>query len=80
MIVIFYHGNLKSPSVSDKMLNISLDYVGTTITVKFNGDYLKEEKITFNHGKIINIYIVYKTEESVNVNSYPTLENYVWCS
>ena len=25
--------------------------------------------------KIVNIYIVYETEKSVNISSYPTLEN-----
>ena len=34
-----------------------------------------EEKITFNHGKIVNIYIVYEIETNVNISSYPTLEN-----
>ena len=48
---------------------------GTKARVKFNGDCLKQEKITFNHGKIVNIYIVYEIERSVNISSYPTLEN-----
>ena len=52
-----------------------MDYVGTKIRVKFRGDCLKQEKITFNHGKIVNIYIVYEIERSVNIRSYPTLEN-----
>ena len=30
------------------MLNPSVDYVGTKIRVKFNGDCLKQEKITFD--------------------------------
>ena len=45
------------------------------IRVKFDGDCLKQEKITFNQVKIINIYIVYEIQRSVNINSYPTLEN-----
>ena len=57
------------------MLVLKQDYVGIKARVKFNGDCSKEEKITFNHGKIVNIYIVYKIERSVNINSYPTLEN-----
>ena len=57
------------------MLNPSLDYVGTKIRVKFNGDCLKQEKITFNQVKIVNIYIVYKIESSANISSYPTLKN-----
>ena len=51
------------------MLNPLVDYVGTKTRVKFNGDCLKQEKITFNHGKIVNIYTVYEIERSVNVNS-----------
>ena len=38
-------------------------------------DSLKQEKITCNHGKIVNSYIVYEIERSVNVSSSPTLEN-----
>ena len=61
------------------MLNPSLDFVGTKARVKFNGDCLKQEKITFNHGKIVNIYIVYEIERNVNISSYPTLENFfIW--
>ena len=67
--------SIKPPTTSNKILNPSLDYVGTKIRVKFSGDCLKQEKITFNHGKIVNIYIVYEIEISVNISSYPTLEN-----
>ena len=67
--------SIKPPSRSNKMLNPSLDYIGTKARVKFNGDCLKKEKITFNQVKIVNIYIVYETERSVNISSYPTLEN-----
>ena len=58
-----------------KSLIFLVDYVGTKISVKFNGDCLKEKKITFNHGKIVNIYIVYELEKSVNISSYPKAEN-----
>ena len=34
--------------------------------------------ITFNHGKVVNIYIVYEIEGSVNISSYPTLENFLF--
>ena len=36
---------------------------------------MKQESVTFNHKKIVNIYIVYEIEKSVNISSYPTLEN-----
>ena len=57
------------------MLNPSADFIGTKLRVKFNGDRLKQENITFNYGKIVNIYIVYEIERSVDISSYPTLEN-----
>ena len=67
--------SIKSPSTSNKMLNLSLNSFGTKVRVKFRGDCLKQEKISFDHGKIVNIYIVYEIERSVNISSYPTLEN-----
>ena len=52
--------SVKTPITSSKMLNSSLCYVGTKSRVKFNGDCLKQEKTTFNYGKIIKIYIFMK--------------------
>ena len=70
----FSDESIKPPRTPNKMLNPALDYVGTKIRVKFNGDCLKQEKTTFNHGKIVNIFIVYEIERSFNISSYPTLE------
>ena len=67
--------NIKPPSTSNKTLNPSVNYVGTKAIAKFNGDCLKQDKITFDHRKIINNYIVYETERKVNISSYPALEN-----
>ena len=67
--------SIKPPSTSNKMFNPSLDYVGIKTIVKVNGDCSKQDKITFDHGKIVNIYIVYEIERSVNISSYPTLGN-----
>ena len=33
--------SMKRPTTSNKMLNLSLDYLGTQARVKFNGDCLK---------------------------------------
>ena len=63
----------KPPTTSIKVINPLVDYVGTKIRVTFNGDCLKQDKITFNQVKIVNIYIVYEIERSVNISSYPTL-------
>ena len=41
---------------------------------KFKGGFLKQDKPAFNHGKIVNIYIVYDLESNLN-NFVPALEN-----
>ena len=66
---------IKSPTTANKIRNPSQSYVVTKVRVRFSGDCLKQEKITFNHGKIVNIYIAYEIEKSVNISSYPKLEN-----
>ena len=57
------------------MLNPSVNYIGAKARVRFNGDSLKQDKISFDHGKIVNIYIVYETNENFSSSSYPTPEN-----
>ena len=66
--------SVKPPSTSNKMLNPSVNYVGTKARVKFNGDCLKQVKTSCDHGKLVNIYIAYEIERSVNISNYPTLE------
>ena len=44
------------------------------IKVKFNGDFLKQNKVTYNHGPILNIYIVYRLTPGTKDSSI-TLEN-----
>ena len=66
---------IKPPTTSNKILNSSLDYVFTKARVRFVRDCLKQEKITFSRGKIVNIYIVYEIEKTVNISSCATLEN-----
>ena len=45
--------------------------------VKFNGNCLKQDKITFNHGKTVNIYIVYDLKSALG-NFDSTLEKCVF--
>ena len=52
--------SIKFHSVPDNILYPSLDYLRAKIKIKFNGNCLKQGKITFNHGKIISISIVYE--------------------
>ena len=67
--------SIKPPTTCNKIINPLLDYVGCKIRVKFSGDCLKQEGLTFNQGKIVNIYIVYEIERNVNICSYRMLEN-----
>ena len=70
--------SIKSPSTTTNILNPLLNYVGTKIRVEFKRSCLKQNKISFNFGKIVNIYIVYEINKSFHISSYPTLENYLF--
>ena len=64
------------PFAPNNFLSPSLNYLGSKIRVKFCGSCLKQDKITYNHGKIINIHIVYEINKKDNtIISDPTLEN-----
>ena len=68
--------NITAPTTSDYSLNPQLSYLDTKARAEFTGSCLKQDKITFNHGEIVNIYIVYEIRNNNNSNSnYPTLKN-----
>ena len=52
--------SIKPPTTSDKSLTPPLSYYGTKTRVKLTGSCLKQSKISYNHGKVVNIYIVYE--------------------
>ena len=52
--------SFKPPTTSDNSLNPALNYYGTKTRVKFTGSCLKQSKISYTHGKVVNIYIVYE--------------------
>ena len=52
----------------------TIKFAAEMMYVKFSGSCLKQDKITFNHGKTVNIYIVYDLKPSLN-NFDPTLQN-----
>ena len=66
---------IKIPSNSSNFFESLLDYYGTKIRLRFNKSILKQDKITYNHGKIINIYIVYEISKSYNISNCPRLES-----
>ena len=73
MILTLCYGNQKD--TTDNVLSPLLDYYGNKIRVKLNGSRLKQDKVTFAHKTIVNIYIVYELRKRLNISSYPTLEN-----
>ena len=74
----------KSKGLSDERINSikttdygitpkSNDY-GTKIRVEFNGSCLEQDKITYTHGKIVNIYIVYELNGYNSDDNDPTVK------
>ena len=50
----------KQSNTSDNSLTPVVSYYGTKTRVKFTGSCLKQPKISYTHGKVVNIYIVYE--------------------
>ena len=68
--------NITPPCAPHNFLFLSLNYLGTKIRVRYSGSWLKENKIIYNHGKIVHIYIVSEINKNYNTTSSdPTLEN-----
>ena len=70
---MFYHGHLKA------IFNPILNYYGSKIKVSFDMSCLQTNGFSINHGKIVNIYIVYEIINIANINgnrdSNLTIEN-----
>ena len=61
-------------TTSNNRFATSLIYHNGRIKVKFNGDFLKKNKVTYNRGLIVSIYIVYRLIPG-NKDSSIILEN-----
>ena len=79
---MFHHGNqglstesIKPPTTSDNSLTPTLSYYGTKARVKFNESCLQQRKLSYTHGTIVKIYIVYELSASSSHNDHPTLRN-----
>ena len=55
-----------------------MSFYGTETRVEFNGSCLKQDKVTYNHGTIVNIYIVYEISKNSSISTYPTLEHFLF--
>ena len=73
--------SIKPPTTSDNSLTPALSYYGTKTRVKLTGSCLKQSKISYNHGKVVNIYIVYELGASSSHIDDSTLKKmFIWCS
>ena len=60
----------------NNFLNPLLNYLGTKLRVRFSGNCLKQDKLTYKHDAIVNIYIVYEINKNDNTTSSDsTIEN-----
>ena len=66
---------VNSITTSNCSITPELSHYGTKVRVKFSGSCLKHDKVTYNHGTRVNIYILYEISKNYNISSYPTLEN-----
>ena len=64
--------SIKTPNHS---FTPNLDNYGTKTRVELDGSCLKQDSVTFNHKKVVNIYTAYEISKSINISEYPTLEN-----
>ena len=63
---------------SDYSLNPQLSYLGTKTREQFDRSCFKQDKVTFNHKKVVNIYIVYELTKVADLNgndNRPTIQN-----
>ena len=66
---------IKLPSAADNSLTPLIAYLGNNMILKFSGSCLKQHKLQYTHGAIVNIYIVYELGASDSNDNDPTLKN-----
>ena len=66
---------LNSNTASNYTITPESSFYGNKTRVEFNGSSLKQDKVTYSHGAIVIIYIVYEISKNYNNSTYPTLEN-----
>ena len=72
---------IKPLVTSDNILTPLIDYVGDKIRLKLSGSCLKQPKLHYTHGTIVNICIVYELGASGSNDSDSTLKKlFIWCS
>ena len=49
---------IKTPTTSDNSLTPAVSYYGNKTRVKFTGSCLQQAKLSYTHGKVVNIYVI----------------------
>ena len=67
--------SLEVISISDNTLTQSVNYCGDTVRLRFTGSVLQQKTVTYNHKRVVNLYLIYEITSFHDINSYPTLTN-----
>ena len=62
-------------SKTDNTLTRSVSYYRDKARLKFTGSVLQQKTVTYNHKKVVNLYVVYEITNFNGTNNYPTLIN-----
>ena len=54
-----YDESIKPPAMSYNKLASSLNCIGVRPITTFDGYFSKQDKVTFTHKKVVNIYVVF---------------------
>ena len=63
-----------STAISTDKSATKIIYDNARIKFRFNGDLLRQNQVTYNHGPVVNIHIVYETTPDTKTSNI-TLEN-----
>ena len=55
---------INSNTASNHSITPEISFYGTKTRVEFDGSCLKQDKVTYNHETIVNIYIVYEISKN----------------
>ena len=69
---------INSVTTSNYSITPELSHYGTKTRVNFNGASLKQDKATYSHRTIVNIYIAYEISKNYNISSNPKPEKYLF--
>ena len=69
--IVLSDKRFNSNTASNYFITPELRFYGTKTRVEFNGSCVTQDKVKvpYNHGKIVNIYIVYEINKTYNISN-----------